>query len=994
MAVDMGAVDPWVVQPRERARYEDQFRSLNPSNGIITGDQAKEFFLQSQLPPPILGQIWALSDTDADGKMDINEFSIACKLINLKLRGFQIPPTLPPVLRSLTGEPPQPVSQGVTPVGGSVLMGQRAPAPMIPPQPLMPQHTVITPQPVIPSQSVLPPQSAIPPQPVIQSQPVMQINPPLIPSQPIMAATVIPPLVPIDTPTNVSMSSRPSLTGNATISSVTGQVIQTQPVVHAGLIMNQPSVIPGSTPQISGAPSPIPVSTSGMSIDVLPTMPHVTLLTNQIPSVNGVVTSVSSVTGSQPSQPSAAVPAPAVNNSAPASPPVTSTEVTRAPSIESPTSVIASPVIEWAVPHQSKLKYTQLFNTTDRARAGFLSGPQARNIMVETRLRQQILAQIWALADADSDGRLNCEEFVLAMHLCDMAKEGRPIPATLPIELVPPGMRRKRGSSISVSDDKQDNVSAIQNSVTFEDKRKENFDKGQAELERRRAALLEAQRKEQEERERKEREEQERREQLRAEQEARRQQELQKQLERQRELEMEQEEQRRRATEQREAARKELERQRQQEWEKARTQELEAQRMREQDNVLRLKARNQALAIELATLTGKVKELSTKISETRTGVSGVKTTIDGMRATRDTHMSEMAGLKNKLKEQNQRLLLLTQEKAKLEARNKVSAAADAAATEQIRLAFTNKQITIKHLNEKLVDLQNEVKSKTEDVENNNIQLKDLKTRLSDLVKECENIYTNYAEKRDAILQLKAAKGGSSAWGSTVTSWEAGDSWGTPAAADSWGPTNDTTPAPAGQRKYRAIYAFQSRNPDELSFEPGDIILVPIDQNAEPGWLAGELRGATGWFPESYVEPIDQISEGSGMIDVTTTQNKQQLEGILEVPESAGETKTVIEGISELYVAVYPYQASEVGDLSFEQGETITVFKKDGDWWTGTVGNRVGLFPSNYVQKAETKIETSPDQTQAATSETIIAAAAAAGSRICRCRRRFRFSPIE
>lgn len=82
--------------------------------------------------------------------------------------------------------------------------------------------------------------------------------------------------------------------------------------------------------------------------------------------------------------------------------------------------------------------------------------------------------------------------------------------------------------------------------------------------------------------------------------------------------------------------------------------------------------------------------------------------ISGMRATRDTHMCEMASLKNKLKEQNQRLLLLTQEKAKLEARNKVGAAADAAATEQVRLAFTNKQITIKHLNEKLADLQNEV----------------------------------------------------------------------------------------------------------------------------------------------------------------------------------------------------------------------------------------------------------------------------------------------
>lgn len=51
--------------------------------------------------------------------------------------------------------------------------------------------------------------------------------------------------------------------------------------------------------------------------------------------------------------------------------------------------------VEWAVPHQTKLKYTQLFNTWDRTRSGFLSGPQARNIMVQSQLPQQILAQIW-----------------------------------------------------------------------------------------------------------------------------------------------------------------------------------------------------------------------------------------------------------------------------------------------------------------------------------------------------------------------------------------------------------------------------------------------------------------------------------------------------------------------------------------------------------------------------------------------------------------------
>lgn len=56
---------------------------------------------------------------------------------------------------------------------------------------------------------------------------------------------------------------------------------------------------------------------------------------------------------------------------------------------------VGSPQVEWAVPHQTKLKYTQLFNTWDRTRSGFLSGPQARNIMVQTQLPQGILAQVW-----------------------------------------------------------------------------------------------------------------------------------------------------------------------------------------------------------------------------------------------------------------------------------------------------------------------------------------------------------------------------------------------------------------------------------------------------------------------------------------------------------------------------------------------------------------------------------------------------------------------
>ena len=45
------------------------------------------------------------------------------------------------------------------------------------------------------------------------------------------------------------------------------------------------------------------------------------------------------------------------------------------------------------------------------------------------------------LADVDRDGQLRAEEFILAMHLVDMAKTGHPLPLSLPADLVPPSFR-------------------------------------------------------------------------------------------------------------------------------------------------------------------------------------------------------------------------------------------------------------------------------------------------------------------------------------------------------------------------------------------------------------------------------------------------------------------------------------------------------------------------------------------------------------------------
>lgn len=47
------------------------------------------------------------------------------------------------------------------------------------------------------------------------------------------------------------------------------------------------------------------------------------------------------------------------------------------------------------------------------------------------------------------------------------------------------------------------------------------------------------------------------------------------------------------------------------------------------------------------------------------------------------------------------------------------------------------------------------------------------------------------------------------------------------------------------------------------------------------------------------------------------------------------------------IALYTFDADQDGDLGFKKGEIITILKrteKADDWWTGRIGDRVGIFP--------------------------------------------------
>ncbi|GBM98010.1 Intersectin-1 [Araneus ventricosus] len=141
---------------------------------------------------------------------------------------------------------------------------------------------------------------------------------------------------------------------------------------------------------------------------------------------------------------------------------------------------------------------------------------------------------------------------------------------------------------------------------------------------------------------------------------------------------------------------------------------------------------------------------------------------------------------------------------------------------------------------------------------------------------------------------------------------------------------------------QALFPWKAKKENHLSFNKGDIINVKEQQDM---WWYGEFQGKLGWFPKSYVKLI------SGPMKLNDNFQDSAFDAT-ELQEPPEVNTSPPEGIPEYYIANYAYQSQEPGDLCFQVGETVLVTKKEGDWWTGTIGNRTGIFPSNYVRKVE------------------------------------------
>ncbi|CEF86522.1 hypothetical protein SNK03_011118 [Fusarium graminearum] len=116
---------------------------------------------------------------------------------------------------------------------------------------------------------------------------------------------------------------------------------------------------------------------------------------------------------------------------------------TNSPLGRPPMSPQQSGASDWAVTPADKARFDQIYADLDKGNKGYITGEEAVPFFSQSNLPEDSLAQIWDLADTNSQGQLSREQFAVAMYLIRQQRTGRSVtlPTTLPANLIPPSLR-------------------------------------------------------------------------------------------------------------------------------------------------------------------------------------------------------------------------------------------------------------------------------------------------------------------------------------------------------------------------------------------------------------------------------------------------------------------------------------------------------------------------------------------------------------------------
>ncbi|POS76531.1 UBA/TS-N domain-containing protein [Diaporthe helianthi] len=388
-SADAGALN-LNLGPDEKRVYGQLFRQADTESvGVVTGEIAVKFFEKTRLDSRILGEIWQLADQENRGFLTPAGFGIALRLIGHAQAGRE--PSLPVALQP----GPIPRFDGFTPAPPPPL----APAPTGSPQPISAQGTGNAPIRIPP----LTPDKVAQYAGLFERQQLQPGN--LLGGE--QARQIF------------ERSNLP----NETLGRIwqladteqRGALVQTEFVIamhlltsmKSGALRALPSILPaplyeaatrrGSTagrPQSPGGPtapiSAIPRQLSGQA-------------GHQMPMRTGSPLAVAH--GRSPLAP----------------------QSTGDP---------------WLITAADKQRFDVIYDGLDKTKKGFITGEEAVPFLSQSNLPEAALANIWDLADINSEGRLSRDEFAVAMYLIrqQRMKQGE-LPQALPANLIPPSMR-------------------------------------------------------------------------------------------------------------------------------------------------------------------------------------------------------------------------------------------------------------------------------------------------------------------------------------------------------------------------------------------------------------------------------------------------------------------------------------------------------------------------------------------------------------------------
>ncbi|KAM9902230.1 hypothetical protein OXX79_004064 [Metschnikowia pulcherrima] len=458
------------ITVKDQTKFENLFRTaVAQGENAVSGDAARDILLRSGLSPVTLAEVWALADTNKSGSLLFPEFALALHLCNMALKGEPLPGVLPEkwnnevqsfvdaISFSIPEDPNKILAN--TPFS-SYAQGQQQS------NDWLSQATT----------QVAAPQTSFTSQPTGGFQGVDTLTAQrtgggtLIPLQPQQTSSFIPASKPLQSQQTGSLTAQltgfqqPQLTAQRT-GTIPSTSFQAQPTG-------------GFQPQTSFQAQPTGGFQPLTSFQNQPTggfQPQQTGgIQQQIPSLQSQQTGglQPQLTGFQPQQTGIQAQATGMLQAQPTGKPgewgFVHTPTGGLPGLNAmqqhflPSAQLSSNNLQdvmggtlksnvtWAITKQEKQIYDGVFAAWDKSRKGYIDGDVAISIFNKSGLGRPDLESIWNLCDSNNRGKLNKDEFAVAMHLVYRRLNGLEIPLRLPPELIPPSAKLLQDSMDSL----------------------------------------------------------------------------------------------------------------------------------------------------------------------------------------------------------------------------------------------------------------------------------------------------------------------------------------------------------------------------------------------------------------------------------------------------------------------------------------------------------------------------------------------------------------